>query len=163
MGWQGHRGQGKVVRDIIQRAGLGDKEYLSIGHPDAFFRDGVRREIKGRSDKLTTEQRTQLMWMSKVGQPWEILQETHSKVVLCLRSLAAYDAYYKYKNVLCDWTKRYAPKGAVLAHRSSRCGIELKTRCGGCKTPLWNTLVRAKKLGIENLLCRRCARLRRDI
>lgn len=46
MGWQGHKGQDKVVHDIIRRAGLGAQEYLHTGHLDTFFRDGIRREIK---------------------------------------------------------------------------------------------------------------------
>jgi hypothetical protein len=41
------RAQNRVVDDIIRRAGLDAQEYLQSGHPDALFRDGVRREIKG--------------------------------------------------------------------------------------------------------------------
>lgn len=156
MGWQGHKGQGKVVHEIIKRAGLGAQNYLHTGHPDALFKDGTRREVKGRSDRLTSEQRTQLAWMTTVGQPWEILQETHTGVVLRLRSLRAYDAYQKHKNLPCDWTERYAPAGKVIACRSTRVGIEIKTKCGKCKKPLWNTLVRAKRLGLEKLICVQC-------
>lgn len=159
MGWQGHRGQQKVVIDIVKRAGLSNQDYLHLGHPDTFFRDGVRREVKGRSDRLTSVQRTQLQWMTEVHQPWEILQETHNGVVLRLRTLQAYDLYHAYKTIPCDWTKRVIPLGSVHAQRATRGILELQTTCSKCGKLLWNTISRLRNLGIENMLCKHCSSL----
>jgi hypothetical protein len=156
MGYQGHKGQNRVVDDIIRRAGLDAQEYLQSGHPDALFRDGVRREIKGHADRLSADQRKQLEWMTAAGQPWEILKETHSGKVLRLRTLDAYDLYQEYKTVLCDWTIRVLPFGTVLGQRTSRGTLELQTRCAVCSTCVWNTLSRLRSLGLDHILCVRC-------
>lgn len=157
MAKQGHKGQGKVVRDIIRRAGLGDQQYLHTGHPDVLFRDGVRREIKAHSDTLTTEQRTQLTWMTEVGQPWEILKETHNGIILRFRNLQAYDFYQEYKTVICDWTQRVLPLGSVVKQKNTHSAVVLQTRCCTCSRLLWNSLPRLKKLGIDNIRCKCCS------
>lgn len=156
MGYQGHKGQNHVVADIIRRAGLGAQEYLQSGHPDAFFRDGVRREIKGHADRLSADQRKQLEWMTAAEQPWEILKETHNGKVLRFRTLDAYDLYQEYKTILCDWTIRVLPLGTVLGQRTSRRTLELETRCAKCSICVWNTLSRLRERGLEHILCWRC-------
>lgn len=143
--------------DIIRRAGLGAQEYIQKGNPDALFRDGVRREIKGHADTLSNDQRKQLVWMAELGYPWEILKETHSGVVLRLRTLDAYDFYQEYKTVVCDWTQRVLPLGTVVAQKCTRGTTELQTACSSCSRLLWNTVHRLREVGVDNIVCKRCA------
>jgi hypothetical protein len=156
MGYQGHKGQNRVVENIIRRAGLGAQEYLQSGHPDAFFRDGVRREIKSHADRLSSDQRKQLEWMTAAGQPWEILKETHSGKILRFRTLDAYDLYHEYKTGVCDWTVRVLPLGTVLGQRTRRGTLELQTKCAACPKLVWNTVSRLRTSGLTNIVCLAC-------
>jgi hypothetical protein len=156
MGWLGHRGQNKVVAEILERAGLNKQEYLQSGHPDTFFRDGIRREIKGRADTLSAVQRTYLEWMTEQGQPWEILKETHSGAILRLRNLQAYDLYQEYKTTPCDWTKRVLPLGSILRQHNRRGACEIQTMCKMCRRPVWNAVARVRAMGLANIVCKRC-------
>jgi len=114
----------KVIARLIQRAELGNQEYLITGHPDAFFRDGVRREIKAYGDRLSINQRKELEWMTACGQPWEILQEIWKGPVLRIRHLDTYDRYLEYRGA-----PRYKINAddAKIIRAAARCG-ELRSK-----------------------------------
>ena len=167
--------QDKVVVDILQRAGLKEQEYLRNGHPDVFFRDGIRREIKAATDKLSSDQRLELEWMTDLGQPWEILQaasRTKDSPILVFRNLQVYDLYHEYRRISCDWTRRVLPLGSVLEQRvvfktgtsyvgTNKRRTELRIRCAGCdSTDTWIPLDVARRTS-PKWFCKDCSIKRR--
>jgi hypothetical protein len=167
--------QDKVVEDILQRAGFKGQEYLRNGHPDVFFRDGIRREIKAATDKLNPDQRLELEWMTDLGQPWEILQaadRAKDSPILVFRNLQIYDLYHAYRQISCDWTQRVLPLGSVLEQRvafktgtyyagTNKRRTDLRIRCAGCdNTDTWRILDVARRT-YPKWFCKDCSIKRR--